>query len=220
MEVTHEVAKAQNLTRSTANLPFLPTTALLFWLPEAPPFCPGSAGPHALPSGRLPIKLPRFPLPDLEYSGGIGHEMFRRGLPTFHTCLQGTARHRLSLSRQNHRGYPLWPHLPGQKNQFRRGLRRTSRWHQRNSRRDPILRVSCLCGHSPYGEPEPSEPYSQRGKSAPSTRFAPSRCAIYLKPKTWLMAWGPAVSGLFSVTTPAPVTGARLSCSCWPNGVL
>ena len=36
------------------------------------------------------------------------------GLPTFPTSLQPIARHRLSLARPDHRGYALWPHLPGE----------------------------------------------------------------------------------------------------------
>src|SRR5215470_13049864 len=62
MEVTREVSKAHNPTRSIAKTLFLPTSALLFWLPRVLLYCPGSAGPpHALLSECLPNKLPRFP---------------------------------------------------------------------------------------------------------------------------------------------------------------
>ena len=65
-----------------------------------------------------------------------GHEMSGGGLPTFPAPLHRLAGHRLSPPRQNHRGHPLRAHLPGQEeNQFQSGLCRTSRRHQRSSRR-------------------------------------------------------------------------------------
>ena len=45
--------------------------------------------------------------------------MSGRGLPTLPSSLHRIAGYRLSLPRQNHRGHPLRPHLPGtQENQF------------------------------------------------------------------------------------------------------